>query len=502
MTGRRGFWESEDAYVRRAADEAVDAATSAARNADARLSGQIRSTDGRINALAARVEGLSQAFDAFLEASELRRECDRYWAAAAVRAFVRAHIGALTGSGDPLPSAAGVVDVPGYWLPPAVQGLVGLLGQGGGRDTGADAGERLAEAGRRDAHRTAVFLVGVLGARGAGTEAEPWLAAALPPAGDGAQVTLAARYLWLAYASGVHGPAGRATLSEWLGGLAASVSPDDLEKALAMVGSSPEVPSPHSDSPRARNLRSQAIEDSLRRASAAAGSLAALRDALSGTSSTADAAPATPDPTPEVLLTALIEEGSAPEAELLRKAEALEARARRSAQREGSRQPIAWDMSVGGAADLLLADLFDTAEAAAVRRTTALTALARPLAALADTLLARTADLPATLQVSIPWQRPITLDHATPFAETLAAVHADIERTIAAESPGSGRKQAAVNWRRAEEQKQSATERLREAADKLADYRRQGEEIHAAAKSAYDSVMNLLGSHAEGAAPV
>jgi hypothetical protein len=521
MTGRRGYFESEDAYVRRASDEAVSAASSAARQADARLSEQIQSTEGRLNALTARIDGLSQAFDTFLEAAELRRECERYWAAAGVRAFVQTHIGALMGPGEPVPSPTGVADVPGYWLPPAVLGLVRLLdgsgdqAGGGGDQAGggdkdaeaAEAAEQLAEASRRDALRTAIFLVSILGARGAGEEAEPWLGAALPAADD-PEVTLAARCLWLAYSAGVHGDAGRAVLSEWLGGRAASVSSEDLEKALVAFGGQPQTLALPAENPRTRNLRSQPIENSLRDAATAAGSLATLRDALNGTSRPTDAAAAsTPqaptvlDPTPETLLTALIEEGSPPEAELRRKAAALEARARRSAQREGSPRPTTWDASTGPAAGLLLADLFDTAEAAAVHRTTALTALARPLAALADKLLARTAELPSTLPVSIPWQpRPITLDHATSFDERLAAVHADIERTIAAESPGSSRRQAEVNRRVAEEQKERATERLRNAADVLAAYRHQGEEIYLAAKAAYADVMSQLGSHAEGSA--
>ncbi|NUR60619.1 MAG: hypothetical protein HOV87_18440 [Catenulispora sp.] len=488
MTGRRGFFESEDAYVRRAADETLSAASSA----DARLSGQIRSTEGRITALAARLDGLAQAFDAFVEAAELRRECERYWAPAAVRAFTRAHIGALMGFA-PLPATTAVVDVPGYWLPTAVQGVLALLGEGG------EVSELLAEASRRDAQRTAVFLVSVLGARGVGSEAGPWLAAALPPVGTG--VTLAARSLWFACSTGIYGEAGHAVLREWLGALAASVESKDLENALTTFGGRPELPPRAAENVLTRSLNSPVIENSLNEAASAAAALAALRDVLSGTADPVTGADNPDDATVdlETLLTALIDEGSAPEAELLRRAAALEASARRSAEREGFRPPTAWDASVGRAADLLLADLFATAEAAAARRIAALTALVRPLATLADTLLARTAVLPSTIVVSIPWQNSVTLDHEQPFEQTLAAVHAEIERTIAAESPGSSRRQAEANRQRAEEQKRTATTRLREGADRLAEYRRRGEEIQGIAKAAYDEVMGLLGSHAESA---
>lgn len=507
MTGRRGFFESEDAYVRRAADEAVSAATSAAANADVRLSQQIRGTEGRIAALAARLDDLAQAFDAFVAAAELRRECERYWAPAAVRAFARAHVGALLDAA-PLPATTAVMDVSGYWLPPAVRGLLALLSGGGEASDGGEASQLLAEASRRDAHRTAVFLVSALGARGAGSEAGPWLAEALPPVttsgnADGTtEVTLAARCLWLNYSAGIYGDAGHSVLGEWLAALAAAVSSQDLEQALTTFGGQPELPPRPEENLRTRSLTSPAIENSLRDAAVATANLATVRDVLNGTGRPVAA---TDDPPAanaglETLLNTLIDEGSAPEAELLRQAAALEERARRSARREGSRPSAAWDTTVGSAADLLLADLFDTTEAAAARRIAALTALVRPLANLADDFLARTAEMPGTIPVSIPWQPTVTLDHGKPFEQILATVHADIERTISAESPGTSRRQAEANQRRAEEQKQSATARLREAADKLGDYRRRAEEIHATAKAAYEEVMALLGSHAESTA--
>ncbi|NUP47468.1 MAG: hypothetical protein HOW97_09165 [Catenulispora sp.] len=495
MTGRRGFFESEDAYVRRATGEAYRAAA----GADARLLTLIRAAETRMDGLAARIEILAEALDTFIEASEVRREAEQFGAAAAVRALVRPHIFALMSAETPVPAMAGVVDVPEYWLPPAVLGLVRMLGGG---DRGGDAGELLAEASRRDAYRTAVFLVCVLGARGAGAEAEPWLKAALPvmdKVDDASEVTLAARCLWLAYGAGRHGEAGRAVLGAWLEALAASVAPEDLERALGTLGGQPATWFTPVQSSRSRNLRSQAVESSLRASAAAADMLAVLLDALNGQPRAGVQAPAGSDPTPETLLTALIEEGSGPEAELLRRAAELEARSRRSALQDAA-PPRRWDTSVGLAADLLLGDLFDFAEAAVERRTAALTALAPSLATLAETLLARTTDLPTTLSVPVPWQHPITLDHTTPFEQALAAVHADIDRVIAAEGSGGGRRQAEASYARAKERKQGATERLRDGADLLAAYRRQGEELHEAAKAAYAGVMDLLGRHAEGSA--
>lgn len=507
-TDRRGFWESEDAYVRRAADQAV----SAAAGADARLLRLIRASDARIDALAARVDVLSKAFDAFLEASDVRREAEQYGAAAAVRAFVRTNIGALTNPAAPLPSAAGVVDVPGYWLPPAVIGVIGLLGGEGAHD--AAAAEHLAEASRRDAYRTAVFVVSVLHTRGLPEKAEPWLSAALPLVGEGAgededegagaEVTLTARCLWLAYGAGVHGAAGSAVLREWLGELAASVDVRDVERAFGELGGRPDVSFAPETNPRSRNLRSHDIENGLRAAAIAAADLGALLAVLNGEprpQTDAQRSPAPPDLTLESVLTSLVEEGSGPEADLLRRAAELELYARRSGQSEtgASPQPRAWDASVGAAADLLVADLTDTGEsAAAARRTAALTALARPIATFADKLLARTAKLPAEFPVSLPWQQPVTLAYGVPFDQVVAGVHGEIDRGVAAESAGAGRKQAAANQRRAVEQKQAATERLRDASEVLAGYRRRGEEIHAAAKVTYDQVMGLLGRHAEG----
>jgi hypothetical protein len=429
------------------------------------------------------------------------REAEQFGAAAAVRAFARTHLGALMDAERAVPSVADVVDVPGYWLAPAVMGVAGLLGGGA---QGADAKERLAEASRRDAHQTAVFVVGVLGARGVGEDAEPWLAAALPTdiavavADNAAEVTLAERCLWLAYAAGDYGTAGRAVLGDWLGALATVVEPADLERAFGAFGGRSGATLALAGSPRSRSVRSQAIENTLRAAATAADSLTVVLDVLNGEMRPVDAAQASKaaEPGIEALLAALIEEGSPPEVELIRKAAELETLAQRSVEPEAS-ATVRWDANVGTAADLLLADLTDVAEAAAFRRETALTALARPLAAFADTLLARAATLPASISVPILWRGPVTLDHSVPFHEALAAVHADIARDGEDEIAGAGRKQVAATRRKVEEQKQAATDRLRDAADLLDAYRAQGEEIHAAAKVPYSGIMSLLGSRAE-----
>lgn len=496
-TGSRGFFESEDAYVRRAADAALQAASST----DARLLRLFKAADARIDALAARVEGLSRAFDAHVEAAEVRREAEQYGAAAAVRAFARGNIRVLADPGRAVPSVDDVVDVPGYWLAPAVVGVAGLLGSGAQED----AKERLAEASRRDAYRTAVFVVSLLGLREAGAAAEPWLAAALPPAvataGDTAQVTVAERCLWLAYAAGVYGPSGRAVLSEWLGALATAVEPADLERAFGAFGGRPGRSVASVGSPRSRSIRSQAIENALHAAAAAGDSLAVVLDVLNGELRPADGTASTwsaAEPGIEALLAALIEEGSPPEVELIRRAAELEALARRSVETDtATSQPARWDANVGAAADFLLADLTDAGGSAAARRETALTALARPLAAFAESLLDRAAAVPTTIAVPILWRGPVTLDRSVPFDQALAAVHVDIERDGEAEIAGAGRKQAAAIRRRVEEQKQAATERLRDAAELLSAYHARGEEILAAAKVPYSGVMGLLGSRAE-----
>jgi hypothetical protein len=157
--------------------------------------------------LEARVNRLANAFDAFVELSDLRQELIVYAGAAEVRQHAGRVLAALAAGQVP---PAEPPDVPGYWLHPAVSAVQELA-------AGGDATKALTQATERDDRRTAVFLCLALVALGRRNEIRAeWVEAAFgQPAADGS-VTGLQRTLWLAAAQGGLGDAGAQVVSDRL----------------------------------------------------------------------------------------------------------------------------------------------------------------------------------------------------------------------------------------------------------------------------------------------
>ena len=189
-----------------------------------RQTGQLRSRLAQVTGtLEARVNRLANAFDAFVELSDLRHELIAYAGAAEVRQHAGRVLAALA-AGDVPPAAP--PDVPGYWLHPAVAAVAELAG-------GGDAAKEVTEATERDDRRTATFVCLALVALGrrAAIRAE-WVEAAFGEAG--AEVTSLQRTLWLAAARGGLGEAGAQVVS---GRLAALAEPGEgAEPARSWLG--------------------------------------------------------------------------------------------------------------------------------------------------------------------------------------------------------------------------------------------------------------------------
>ncbi|GAA0418648.1 hypothetical protein Acor_82570 [Acrocarpospora corrugata] len=107
----------------------------------------------------------------------------------------------LTADGTPPPFPD--VDVPDYWLSPAVQALVLIM-------NGEDALEPLARAARLDEGRTSLFLCLALAVCGHGDRIHAsWLGTAFGDLAEDRPVASGQRALWLAAARGAYGPAGK-----------------------------------------------------------------------------------------------------------------------------------------------------------------------------------------------------------------------------------------------------------------------------------------------------
>lgn len=108
---------------------------------------------------------------------------------------------AADGTAPPLPP--GSIEVPGYWLSPAVRALVRIL-------AGDDAMEPLSEAAQLDGAKTALFLCLSLAVCGHGDRIHAsWLGTAFGDLSSEHPVTEGQRALWLAAARGAYGPAGK-----------------------------------------------------------------------------------------------------------------------------------------------------------------------------------------------------------------------------------------------------------------------------------------------------
>ncbi len=147
--------------------------------------------------LSSRVERMSSALDALVELVDVRAQLAGYAPAAMVRLAARRHLAALSrarAGGGPAADPPPVEDVPGYWLAPALAALDDLAAGGDGGGAGV-------EALRRDGLRSALFWALAAGDRLVGPAATPAVERLLPErAGDA--ISRAGRLLWVAAAEG------------------------------------------------------------------------------------------------------------------------------------------------------------------------------------------------------------------------------------------------------------------------------------------------------------
>lgn len=297
-----------------------------------------------------RLERLTRSFDAFVELSDLRMTLAMFDPPALVRHRTRQVIAAVSQAEQP--PLVDYADVPGYWLAPATAALVALL-------RGEDAAEQLALANERDEARTALYItLSAAVARRTDLSAR-WLPKAFGPLPTGEPVTRVVRTLWTEAATGRFGPDGVALLHQRLGELA-----DGLDATAASASAAPAAPAASAvsaawqakvDALPAMVPRAQSILDTIpevEEALAAGAKLTSLRD-LCAKPPAEPPAPGDEDPL-GAILRALVDEGSAEEAPLLRRAAELRAVI------EGKEYTAdeQWAAPAGTALDLLLEDAF------------------------------------------------------------------------------------------------------------------------------------------------
>ncbi|MGW0811107.1 hypothetical protein [Nonomuraea sp. NPDC002799] len=138
------------------------------------------------------------------------------------------------------PAAPGFSDIPGNWLPPAVEALVAIL-------TGDDPLDPLSRAAGRDQQRTALFLCLALAVSGQGSRIHAsWLGTAFGELSFEQPVTHGQRSLWLAAARGAYGPAGKIFVLRKLDVLAVQEHADPGQWVQALVPGEPSVVVPPS----------------------------------------------------------------------------------------------------------------------------------------------------------------------------------------------------------------------------------------------------------------
>ncbi|TMR97281.1 hypothetical protein EJK15_19040 [Nonomuraea basaltis] len=181
--------------------------------------------------------------------------------------YAEALLAHLAANGTAPPAAPGFRDIPGYWLPPAVEALAAIL-------SGADPLEPLSRAAGRDQQRTALFLCLALAVSGQGSRIHAsWLGTAFGELSLDRPVTHGQRSLWLAAARGAYGPAGKIFVLRKLDALAVPdhAPPDQWIQALVPGEPSVVVPPSLADFPEMAEI------PELARPSMAADRLARLR---------------------------------------------------------------------------------------------------------------------------------------------------------------------------------------------------------------------------------
>lgn len=161
-------------------------------------------------------------------------------AATELRRYAEALLAHLAANGTAPPAAPSFRDVPGYWLPPAVEALVTIL-------SGDDPLDPLSRAAARDQQKTALFLCLALAVAGHGSRIHAsWLGTAFGDLSLDRPVTHGQRSLWLAAARGAYGPAGKIFVLRKLDALAIQEQADPREWVQALAPGEPSVVVPAS----------------------------------------------------------------------------------------------------------------------------------------------------------------------------------------------------------------------------------------------------------------
>ncbi|MEU8325022.1 hypothetical protein AB0C33_42230 [Nonomuraea sp. NPDC048881] len=188
-------------------------------------------------------------------------------AATELQRYAEALLAHLAANGTAPPAAPGFRDIPGHWLPPAVEALVAIL-------AGDDPLEPLSRAAGRDQQQTALFLCLALAVSGQGSRIHAsWLGTAFGELSLDRPVTHGQRSLWLAAARGAYGPAGKIFVLRKLDALAVQEHADVEEWVQALVPGEPAVVVP----PSLADFPEMAEIPDLARPAVAAARLARLR---------------------------------------------------------------------------------------------------------------------------------------------------------------------------------------------------------------------------------
>ncbi|MCB7136007.1 hypothetical protein [Cellulosimicrobium marinum] len=364
-------WRSDQGNMQ-ALSEELEAQAAMARSREAALNRRLRSLEGD---LSSRVDVLQGLVNALIELGEVREELALFTPARRARDAARALTRAVVaGEGDVshLRRSPDLVDVPGYWLVPAV------LAVADARDGVLDA-EAAEEALLRDRRRAAAYLVAVCTLVGFPGLASAWLpvvldAHALPDArwgtADGAggdardaaepEVTVVERALWVAAASGALGGDGDAVVRDALRrrvDLLDAAGHDRLRGRLlaappALGGGGDAWGTAGGEAESAAVRAWAAWADALADVTETAGPSAST-EASTGTSA-GDEAGAEPDLLDVVA--SLVDEGAPVERDLLDRADALSVQVGR-APAEAER---AWSAAAGPLVDLLAHDASGT----------------------------------------------------------------------------------------------------------------------------------------------
>lgn len=347
MAENISVWRSEWGNIR-ALESQLDEQRGEAQANQRRLASQLHELQGD---LSDRVDRLTASFDAFVELSEIRDHLGlfvdaRRWRVAA-RQLVESSLSRAPAPADE--GVDGLDDVAGYWLPAALRALPDLLERGSSEE---DLGEAL----RRDRGRTSMFVLCVGALLGSPSIADEHVVAVFD--GDGANVDVAQVAIWRAASAGLLSASAVAVIQQ---AFARRIAAFDANTHDAVVASLVRRPpgaagTASATGPVAVTSSAGAATDQ----AAAAADLQSWSEWLTHGEPPEGSVPASTDEVIEgigerllAVVRSLVEEGSAPEREMLDRADALRAVI------DPSQPPLpaGWDDDAGALGTLLADDV-------------------------------------------------------------------------------------------------------------------------------------------------